>query len=58
MKYLKSFQQFEDVANATTAGMGAVVASQPSSVPGALNGPAFVGGGGTSGSGDVGFSLR
>ena len=57
MKHLKSFKQFEDVSNATTSGMGAVVASQPSSLPGALNGPAFVGGGWTSGSGDVGFPL-
>ena len=58
MKHLKSFKQFEDAtANASTAGMGAVVASQPSSIPGALNGPAFVSGGGTSGSGDVGFPL-
>jgi len=58
MKHLKSFKQFEDVsANASSAGMGAVVASQPSSLPGALNGSAFVGGGGTSGSGDVGVPL-
>jgi hypothetical protein len=58
MKHLKSFKQFEDVtANASTAGMGAVVSSQPSSIPGALNGPAFVSGGGSSGSGDLGFPL-
>lgn len=58
MKHLKSFKQFEDAtANASTAGMGAVVSSQPSSIPGPLNGPAFVNGGGTSGSGDVGFPL-
>ena len=58
MKHLKSFKQFEDATSGTSiAGMGAVVASQPSSVPGALNGPAFVGGGGTSGSGDVSFPL-
>jgi len=57
MKHLKTFKQFEDVANATTAGMGTVTSSQPSSLPGALNGPAFVGGGGSSGSGDVGFPL-
>ena len=57
MKHLKTFKQFEDVANSTTAGMGAVTSSQPSSLPGALNGPAFVGGGGSSGSGDVGFPL-
>ena len=57
MKHLKTFKQFEDVAKSTTAGMGAVTSSQPSSLPGALNGPAFVGGGGSSGSGDVGFPL-
>lgn len=58
MKHLKSFKQFEDVmGNASTAGMGAVVASQPSSIPGTLNGPAFVSGGGSSGSGDLGFPL-
>jgi len=55
MKHLKSYKQFEDAtAGATTAGMGAVTASQPSSVPGALNGAAFIGGGGTVGSGDLG----
>jgi phosphoribosylamine-glycine ligase len=55
MKHLKSYKQFEDAtAGATTAGMGAVTASQPSSVPGALNGAAFTGGGGTIGSGDLG----
>jgi len=54
MKHLKSYKQFEDAtAGATTAGMGAVTASQPSSVPGALNGAAFTGGGGTVGSGDL-----
>lgn len=58
MKHLKSFKQFEDAtASTTSAGMGAVVASQPSSLPGALNGPAFANGGGSSGSGDVGFPL-
>lgn len=58
MKHLKSFKQFEDAtANASTAGMGAVVSSQPSSIAGALNGPAFVSGGGSSGSGDLGFPL-
>lgn len=56
MKYLKCFKQFEDVtANASTAGMGAVISSQPSSLPGALNGPSS--GGGSIGSGDVGVPL-
>jgi len=58
MRHLKSFKQFEDAtANASTAGMGTVIASQPSSLPGTLNGAAFVDGGGASGSGDVGFPL-
>lgn len=39
--------------NASTAGMGGVVSSQPSAAPGALNGPAWINGGGTSGSGDI-----
>jgi|APCry1669189665_1035243.scaffolds.fasta_scaffold00872_6 hypothetical protein len=55
MKHLKTFKQYEDAtAGATTAGMGAVTAAQPSSAPGSLNGAAFTGGGGTIGSGDVG----
>jgi hypothetical protein len=57
MKHLKNFKQFEDVASATTAGMGTVVSSQPSSLPGTLNGTSFSSGGGTSGSGDIGFPL-
>lgn len=57
MKHLKTFKQFEDVANATTAGMGSVISSQPSSLPGALNGTAFSSGGGTTGSGDISFTL-
>jgi hypothetical protein len=57
MKYLKSYKQYEDVACATTAGMGAVTSSQPSSTPGALNGPAFINGGGSIGSGDVSSTL-
>jgi hypothetical protein len=41
------------LANATTAGMGGVVSSQPSAFPGALNGTAWASGGGTEGSGDI-----
>jgi hypothetical protein len=40
-------------ANATTAGMGAIVAPQGSSLPGALTGTAWSDGGGTEGSGDI-----
>jgi len=56
MKYLKQYQKFfEDgegggtaAANASIAGMGSVVAAQPSALPGVP---------GTSGSGDIGFGL-
>jgi hypothetical protein len=41
------------LANATTAGMGNVIQSQPSQMPGSLNGAAWVNGGGKSGSGDI-----
>lgn len=41
------------LANATTAGMGPVVSSQPSAFPGALNGTAWASGGGKEGSGDI-----
>ena len=41
------------LGNVTTAGMGAVVSSQPSAFPGSLNGPAWISGGGTEGSGDI-----
>jgi hypothetical protein len=41
------------LANATTAGMGGVVSSQPSAFPGSLNGTAWASGGGTEGSGDI-----
>lgn len=41
------------LSNATTAGMGGVVSSQPSAFPGALNGTAWASGGGTEGSGDI-----
>lgn len=41
------------LANATTAGMGGVVSSQPSAFPGALNGQAWITGGGQPGSGDI-----
>jgi len=41
------------MGNATTAGMGGVVSSQPSAFPGALNGVAWASGGGTKGSGDI-----
>jgi hypothetical protein len=41
------------LANVTTAGMGGVVSSQPSAIPGALNGQAWITGGGQSGSGDI-----
>lgn len=40
-------------ANVTTAGMGGVVSSQPSSMPGSLNGPNWISGGGKEGSGDI-----
>ena len=54
MKHLKSFLEY---ANASVAGAGAVVSAQPSGNPGALNGAAFVSGGGSAGSGDLGFPL-
>ena len=58
MRHLKSYKQFEDAnACASTAGMGSVSSSQPSSFSGSLNGPAFSSGGGSVGSGDVGSSL-
>jgi len=41
------------LANASIAGMGGVVSSQPSAFPGSLNGTAWISGGGKSGSGDV-----
>ena len=41
------------MANATTAGMGPVQSSQPSSIPGALNGQSWISGGGKDGSGDI-----
>jgi hypothetical protein len=41
------------MTNATTAGMGPVQSSQPSSIPGALNGQAWISGGGKDGSGDI-----
>lgn len=41
------------MANTTIAGMGSVVNSQPSALPGALNGSAWISGGGSEGSGDV-----
>lgn len=47
------------VANvgATTAGMGPIVSSTPSSNSGCTNGTDFTSGGGTIGSGDIGFPL-
>ena len=61
MKYLKQYQKFFEDGDAggasagtacvnasTTAGMGSVVAAQPSALPGVP---------GTSGSGDIGFGL-
>ena len=41
------------LANATTAGMGPVASSQPSSIPGSLNGVNWINGGGKEGSGDI-----
>lgn len=41
------------LGNATTAGMGPVQSSQPSALPGALNGVAWASNGGTEGSGDI-----
>jgi hypothetical protein len=41
------------MSNATTAGMGPVVSSQPSAFPGALNGVDWISGGGKEGSGDI-----
>lgn len=41
------------MANASIAGMGAVVSPQASSFSGALSGPNFTAGGGSEGSGDV-----
>lgn len=42
-----------DVGSIGISGMGSVVNSQPSSYPGALNGNAWISGGGKSGSGDI-----
>jgi hypothetical protein len=41
------------MGNATTAGMGPVVSSQPSAFPGSLNGTSWISGGGKEGSGDI-----
>jgi predicted CopG family antitoxin len=41
------------LANASTAGMGGVVSSQPSAFPGSLNGANWINGGGREGSGDI-----
>jgi hypothetical protein len=41
------------LGNASIAGMGGVVSSQPSAFPGSLNGTNWISGGGKSGSGDV-----
>jgi len=41
------------LANASTAGMGGVVSSQPSAFPGSLNGANWINGGGKEGSGDI-----
>lgn len=49
MKYLKSFKQFEDVGNATTAGMGSVTSSQTSSTSVSSS---------TSGSGDLSSTFK
>lgn len=58
MKHLQYFKQFEDATGtATTAGMGAVSSAQPSSNAGSLNGSDFTSGGGTVGSGDIGYNL-
>jgi hypothetical protein len=43
----------EDLSDATSSGMGGVYSSQPSSIPGALNGANWINGGGESGSGDI-----
>lgn len=40
-------------SNASTAGMGPVISSQPSAFPGALNGVDWMSGGGKDGSGDI-----
>jgi len=50
MIHLKGFKKFEDaMANATTAGAGAVVSVQPGALPGTF---------GTNGSGDIGFTFK
>jgi hypothetical protein len=41
------------LANTSVSGMGPVQSSQPSSIPGVLNGQAWASGGGQSGSGDI-----
>jgi hypothetical protein len=41
------------LANTSVSGMGPVQSSQPSAIPGALNGQAWISGGGQSGSGDI-----
>ena len=41
------------LSNTSTIGMGGVVSSQPSAFPGALNGTAWISGGGQQGSGDI-----
>jgi hypothetical protein len=51
MKFILTYKKFEDVANATTSGMGAVTSSQPSSNAGSTIG-------GVDGSGDITFTLK
>jgi len=41
------------LSNATTAGAGAIQSSQPSALPGAMNGADWMNGGGEEGSGDI-----
>jgi hypothetical protein len=61
MKYLENYNSFFDIINEDTSatggpsvgGMGAVVNSQPSSLPGTTTNPTYANTGGVDGSGDV-----
>jgi len=52
-KFLDFTNEEAATGGAASAGMGAVVSAQPSSNPGATVGSNWVGGGGTTGSGDI-----
>jgi hypothetical protein len=57
MKHLKDYKKFNEDAysGASIAGMGAVVSAQPSSQAGVTTDPGYASGGGSTGSGDIGY---